>query len=79
LCEENEIVVFREVLKDQPETPKGFDGHQVGIVDDGREHFALFTDLVGLSDKSPLAFKVATIGRDAKRFAQNSRDGMVGM
>jgi hypothetical protein len=62
LCEKHEVVVLREVLEKEPEFAKAFHVHEMGIVDDGDEHFAFMIDLPAGLDEELFALGVAAIG-----------------
>ena len=38
--EEDEVVILGEVLEEQAQLAQAFDVHEVGVVDDGDEHFS---------------------------------------
>jgi hypothetical protein len=79
LSEENEIVVFGKVLKNEPEFAKGVDLHEVGVINDGSEHFASLIDFVGFFNKPGFALEVSAVGRNAESLAENAQDRMVGV
>jgi hypothetical protein len=62
LSKEDEIVIFREVLEEEPEFSQAFHIHEMGIVDDRDEHFTFMVDLpCGLNEEF-FALGVTSIG-----------------
>lgn len=62
LCEEDKVVVFREVFEKEPEFSQAVHVHEVGVVNDGDEHFAFMVDLPAGLDEEFFAFGVAAVG-----------------
>jgi hypothetical protein len=69
LGEEDEVVVFREVLEEEPEFAEALDFHEVGVINDGGEHFALLIDLPGGFDEEPFAGGIPADGLYLKSLA----------
>lgn len=40
LADEDEVVIFWEVLEEEPQFSQAFDVHQMSIINDGSDHFA---------------------------------------
>jgi hypothetical protein len=62
LCEKDEVVVFREVFEKEPEFSQAVHVHEVGVVNDGDEHFAFMIDFPAGIDEEFFAFCVASVG-----------------
>ena len=54
-------------------------GHEVGVVDDGDEHFAGAMDLEGFLDQQPFAPMVAAFELDLEGFAEDAQGVVVGV
>ncbi len=79
LCDEDEVVVFGKVFEEQSESAQGIGFHEVGVIDDGDEHFAAVVDAVGFFDEALFAGVTFAVGIDLKRLAQNSDGAEVGV
>ncbi len=55
---EDEVVVFREVFEEKAEFAEGFDGDEVGVVDDGDEDFPFGVEVASFFDETGFAFVV---------------------
>jgi len=53
LADQHQIVRVRKVLTEQTEFAQTLWGHEMGIVDDGDEHFAGAMDFEGFLDQEP--------------------------
>ena len=49
LADEDEVVVFGEVFEEEAEFTEGFDGDEVGVVDDGDEEFSFGVEVAGFA------------------------------
>jgi hypothetical protein len=67
LCDEDEAVILGEVLEEQTDATQGGDVHQVGVVDDGCEHFRSCVEASRLLDEALLAAEVSTVGFRSER------------
>jgi hypothetical protein len=62
----------RKVLAQQPEFAQTVRRHEVGVVNDGHEHFAGAMDAEGLLHQQAFAVMVAAFKLDLKRLTQNT-------
>ena len=69
--DENEVVIFGEVLEEQSELAQVGQVHEVGVVEDGGQRFAGVIQAEGLFDESAFAFEGGVVELDTKSFAQN--------
>jgi hypothetical protein len=71
LGEEDEVVVFREVLEKEAQLPETLDIHEMGVVNDGGEHLTLLIDLPGGFDEEFLAGGIPAEGLDLESLAED--------
>jgi len=71
LAAENEIVIFRKILEEEPEFPQVLHLHEVSVVDDGDEHFSLTVQGESLFDKSLLTLETVACEFDVQGLAKN--------
>ena len=57
MAEEDEVVVFGELLEEEPEFTEIGEVHEVGVVKDGGERFAVVVEAEGLFDESSFALE----------------------
>jgi hypothetical protein len=69
----------REVFAEQAQFAQTVRGHEVGVVDDGDEHFAGAMDFEGFLDEQAFAAMVAALELDLKSLAQNAQGVVVGV
>jgi len=77
LAQEHEIVGAGEVLAEQAQFAQAFRRHEVGVVDDGDEHFAGAMDFKGFLDQEPLAVVVAALELDLEGFTEDAQGVVV--
>jgi len=79
LCKEDEIVVFRKVLEEEPEFAQAFHIHEMGIVDDRDEHFAFMVDFPPGLDEEFFALGIPSVGFDLECRAEDVEGVGVGV
>jgi len=79
LPDEHEIVRARKVLAEQTEFAQAVRRHEVGIVNDGYQHFAGAVNAEGLLDEQPFAVMIAALELDLERFAKDAERVVVGV
>ena len=67
-------MVFGEVFEEEAEFAKGFDGEEVGVVDDWNELFAFEVEGAGFGDETAFAFVVAAVGFEFEGLAKEAQD-----
>jgi hypothetical protein len=72
LANQNQIVRAREVLAQQAEFAQTIGGHEMGVVNDGDEHFAGAVDAEGLLDEQALTAMIVALELDLKGFAEDA-------
>jgi hypothetical protein len=78
LRNQDQVVVFGKILEEQAQPAQRVDAHEVGVVDDGHEHFAGVVDALSLLEAA-FAAKIPAFGVDLERLAQDAQGGMVGV
>ena len=73
LADEHEVVGAGEVLAEQAQFAQAIGGHEVGVVDDGHEHFAGAVDAEGFLDQQAFAVVVAALELDLEGFAEDAQ------
>jgi len=61
LGEEDKVVVLGKIFDQEPEFAQAFDVHEMGVVNDGDEHFALAVDLPSRLDEEFFAGGITAI------------------
>ena len=79
LADEHQVVGAREVLAEQAQFAQAVGGHEVGVVNDGDEHFAGAMDAEGLLDQQAFAVMVAALELDLERLAEDAQGVVVGV
>jgi hypothetical protein len=72
LAQQDQIVRAREVLAQQAEFAQTIGGHEMGVVNDGDEHFAGAVDAEGLLDEQALTAMIVALELDLKGFAEDA-------
>ena len=73
LADEHEIVGAGEVLAEQAQFAQAIGGHEVGIVDNGHEHFAGPIDAEGFLDQQAFAVTVEALELDLECLAEDAQ------
>jgi hypothetical protein len=79
LSEKDKVVILGKVLKEKPELSEALHVHEMGVINDRDEHFALMVDLPARLDEEFLALGVATVGFDLERLAEDMQRIGVGV
>jgi len=79
LADEDEVVGAREVFEEEAEFAQAVGLHEVGVVDDGDEHFACAVESEGFLDEETFAFAVAAVELDLEGFAEDAQGVVVGV
>ena len=58
LSDEDEVVVLGKVFEEKPEFTQSFDGHKVGVVNDGEKDFPFGVEGTSFFDETGFAFVV---------------------
>ena len=74
LADEDEVVVFGEVFEHEAQFVEGFDGQEVGIVDDGDEGFTAGVLGAGLGDEAVFATGVVAGGVEFEDLAEEAQE-----
>jgi hypothetical protein len=74
LADEDEVVVFWEVFEEEAEFSEGFDGDEVGVVDDGNEEFSFGVEVPGFCDKACFAFMIVAVAFEVEGLAEKAQD-----
>ena len=62
-------MVARKVLKQEAEFAEGFDGDEVGVIDDGDDVFAFAVKGASFGDEPSFAFVVGAVGFEVEGLA----------
>jgi hypothetical protein len=79
LGDEDEVVVFWEVFEEEAELAQGFDGKEMGVIDDGDDELSLGVEVLRLMDEACFAFMVGAVGFEGEGVAQQAEDVVPGM
>ena len=79
LADEDQVVRVREVFAKQTQFAQAFGRHEVGVVDDGDEHFAGAMDFEGFLDQEAFAMVVPAFELDLKGLAKDAQGVVVGV
>ena len=79
LADEDQVVRARKVLAEQAEFAEAVRRHEVGVVNDGHEHFAGAMDAEGLLHQQAFAVMVAALKLDLKGFAEDAERVVIGV
>ena len=79
LADEHQVVGAGEVLAEQAQFAQAIGGHEVGVVDDGHEHFAGAVDAEGFLDQQAFAVVVAALELDLEGFAEDAQGVVIGV
>jgi len=79
LADENQIVIFGEVFEQKAEFAKAVDVHEVGVVDDGSDHFVEVVETEGFLDEAFFASEVAAVEIDLESLAEDAQGVEVGV
>ena len=77
LADEHEVVRAGKVLAEQAQFAQAVRRHEVGVVNDGHEHFAGAMDAEGLLDQQAFAVVVAALELDLEGFAEDAQGVVV--
>jgi len=78
-ADEDEVVIFGEVLEEQAQFAEVGQVHEVGVVENGGQRLAGVIEAEGLFDESAFALEGGAFEFDTKRFAQNFYRVGIGM
>jgi len=73
LANEDQVVGTGKVLAQQAEFAEAVRGHEVGVVNDGHEHFSGAMDAESLLHQQAFTVMIPTLELDLKRLAQNAQ------
>jgi hypothetical protein len=79
LAQEHEVVGAGKVLTEQAQLAQAIGRHEVGVVNDGHEHFTGAINAEGFLDQKPFAVVVAALELDLKSFAEDAQGVVVGV
>jgi hypothetical protein len=79
LADEDEVVGMGEVLEEEAEFAEAVGLHEVGVVDDGDEHFAAAVEAEGFLDQKAFAVVVAAFELDLEGFAEDAQGVVIGV
>ena len=79
LADEHEVVGAGKVLAEQAQFAQAVRGHEVGVVNDGHEHFAGAVDAEGFLDQEALAVVVAALELDLESLAEDAQGVVIGV
>ena len=79
LADEDKVVIFGKVFKEEPKLAKGMNVHEVGVIDEGNKHLAQMIQTKGLINKTALTAKALALDIGLKSFAKDAKGGEVGM
>lgn len=79
LADENEVMGGGKVLEKQAQFAKTIGGHEMGIIDDGHQHFSGLVDFVGLFDQASFAAVIMTLEIDLEGAAEDAQGVVIGM
>ena len=74
MSDENEVVVLGEVFEEKSKFTQGFDGDQMGVVDNGKEDFAFGVEGASFFDKSGFALVVGSVAFEVEGLAKKAED-----
>lgn len=67
-------MVLGEVFEEEAEFAKGFDGDEVGVVDDGNDDFSPGVEVPGFGDQTSFAFVISAIAIEIEGLAEQAQD-----
>ena len=79
LADQDQVVGSGKVLKEQSQFSQALGLHEVGVVDDGNQHFAQAMDLEGFLDEHPFALVVVALEGDLEGLAEDAQGVVVGV
>ena len=79
LAQEHQVVGAGKVLTEQAQFAQAIGGHEVGVVNDGNEHFAGAIDAEGFLNQEPFTVVVAALELDLKGFTEDAQGVVVGV
>jgi hypothetical protein len=74
LADEDEVVVFGKIFEEEAEFAEGFDGDEMGIVDDWNEELAFGVEVAGFFDEASFAFVVCSVAFEVESLAEEAQD-----
>jgi hypothetical protein len=79
LADQNKVMIFGEVFEQETQFTQTVDVHEMGVIDDGGEHFTELIQAKGFLDEAAFTFKVPAVEVDAEGFAEDAQRSEVGM
>ena len=79
LADEHQVVGAGKVLEEQAQFAQAIGGHEVGVVNDGHEHFAGAMEAEGFLDQQAFAVVVAALELDLEGFAEDAQGVVIGV
>jgi hypothetical protein len=79
LADEDQVVGAGEVLAEQAQFAQAIGGHEVGVVNDGDEHFAGAVDAEGFLDQQAFAAMVVALKLDLEGLAEDAQGVVIGV
>lgn len=70
MADEDEVVVFGEVFEKEAKFTEGFDGDEVGVVDDGDDDFSFGVEVARFCDESGFAFVIGSVAFEVEGLAE---------
>lgn len=77
--DEDEIVIFRELLKQKAQFTEGIGLHEMSVINERYDHFAILIELVDLDEKPFFALEIAAVGFGLKGVAQQAQKRGIGV
>jgi hypothetical protein len=77
--DEDEVVIFRELLKQKAQFPEGIGLHQMRVINEWYDHFAVLIEFVNLDEKPFFALEIAAVGFGLKGVAQQAQKRGIGV
>ena len=74
LFDEDEVVVLGKVFEEKPEFTQSFDGHKVGVVNDGEKDFPFGVEGTSFFDETGFAFVVRSVAFEIEGLAEEAQD-----
>jgi len=77
--DEDEIVIFRELLKEKSQFPQRISLHEMSVINEGHDHFTILIELVNLKQEPFFTLEIAAIGFGLKGVAQQAQKRGIGV
>ncbi len=77
--DEDEIVIFRELLKEKSQFPQRISLHEMSVINERNDHFAILIKLMNLKQEPFFALEIATVGFGLEGVAQQAQKRGIGV